>query len=167
MVGGNCLGFVQYHTAASQQQVSCIEMFNNSCASVSPYYGLVGVGKNLTITDSVFQGNTADYFCGGPGNLATLTLVRCVLDDAAGSGAAISGGSISKSNCGTTNDRTWLPTCETTTRSPARTQTPLMTRSAPSQTSAPTAEFTEAWDSVMAPRILVRMSYFVVLWNWD
>jgi hypothetical protein len=71
--------FFDWHLVNSD--ISCLALNNNSCPKSGRYPGLIYIEANVTISSSVFQGNSYDYFLGTYyREVGTIAFVKCVFD---------------------------------------------------------------------------------------
>jgi hypothetical protein len=76
----NCLIFSR---RIDSSDISCVAVVACSCKSDGSVAGLLAVGSKITIADSVFQGNSFDYFVSvypASASVGTVTFVKCVFD---------------------------------------------------------------------------------------
>jgi hypothetical protein len=75
--GGGCLLLSWVGT----DDISCLDLYNNTCLSDSTWPGFVSLGGTMTFRNCVFQSNSFDCFLGGPADdSASATFYACVFD---------------------------------------------------------------------------------------
>jgi hypothetical protein len=133
----------------------CLAVFNNTSNTTGSYQGFLGIHySDITFANSVFQRNDVQTLVGARSAGRLVTFIHCVFDAMTLAGTTAVSASIIATEWIEMEEITALIECiGTAPRSCASTAI-----------HATTEAFTEPWDSLLRPSVLVRMSHFVVAW---